>query len=70
MEIIAIIRYDETNRRLVCSAELMANHVPLYGPHINIKEQITALDMAHKAIEAAIEETNDRLSRDTPPARQ
>lgn len=61
MEIIAKIRYDEANRQLVYSAELVANRVPLCGPHVNVKGQVVALDMAHKAIEEGIAKANVAL---------
>lgn len=62
MEINARIRFDGENRQLVYSAELVANHVPLYGLYVNVKEQVEMLDMAHKTIESVIEKLNDRLS--------
>lgn len=69
MEINARIRFDGKNRQLVYSAELVANHVPLYGPYVNIKEQVEMLDMAHKTIESVIEKLNDRLSSEDPSLR-
>lgn len=62
MEINARIRFDGEKRQLVYSAELVANYVPLYGPYVNIKEQVEILDMAHKAIESVMEKLNDKLS--------
>lgn len=65
MEINARIRFDGRNRLLVYTADIVANHVPLYDPHVNIKEQVEMLDLAHKAIESAIEEINSRLVQET-----
>lgn len=64
MEINIEIRFDGINRQLVYSADIVANHVPLYDPYVNIKEQVEMLDMAHKAIESVIEEINNRLGND------
>lgn len=52
------------DRKLLYSGELVANHVPMHGTHIDVVEQVDRLNTAHKAIESVIEEINNRLGHD------
>lgn len=64
MELIATIRYSVMDRKLLYSGELVANHVPMQGAHMDVMEQVDRLNTAHKAIESVIEEINNRLGHD------